>query len=86
MFLMDAPSELGLVGEKIDNGCLVVNLIPTDKDGKRNLSEDIDNGLIDEIEDPSDLLNGRFDFIVSVERAIIDENPCSDVYVEYSLQ
>jgi len=46
MFLMDSPSELGLVGEKIDDGLLIVNLIPTDKEGKRNLSEDIDEGLI----------------------------------------
>jgi hypothetical protein len=30
---MDCPSELALVGEKIDNGSLVVDLIPTDKVG-----------------------------------------------------
>ena len=85
MFLMDCASELTLVGERIDHGSLKVNLVPTDKNGVRNLSEDIDNDLIDEVTDPIQLLNGRFDFNVFIENALIEEYPCNDIYVEYSL-
>lgn len=86
MFMMDCYSELIIVGEKIDHGSMKVNLVPTDKNGVRNLSEDIDNDLIEEVNDPMELLNGRFDFIVFIESASIEEYPCNDVYVEYSLQ
>ena len=86
MFMMDCYSELIIVGERIDHGSLRVNLVPTDKTGVRNLSEDVDNDLIEEVGDPMELMGGRFDFNVFIESASIDEYPCHDVYVEYSLQ
>jgi hypothetical protein len=38
------------------------------------------------VEDPTDLLNSRFDFLVVIDNASIEENACRDCYVEYSLQ
>ena len=63
-----------------------VNLIPTDETGKRNLSHECDDGLIEEIEDPNQLLNKRLDFLVVIDNINIEENPSYDCYVEYSVQ
>ena len=63
---MDNPSELTLVGENFQSGTLMVNLIPTDETGTRNLSEDIEDGLEPAVKDPAELLEKRFDFRVII--------------------
>jgi hypothetical protein len=91
---MDNPTDIPLVGERINFGAITVNLIPTDATGKivnflikgtMNLSYDIDCGIIPECEDPTELLDKRFDFNIAIETVNIEENPCENCYVEYSL-
>ena len=66
-YIVDNPTEVKLVGEAGNCGVLNVNLVPTDKEGYINLSEEMDEN--DELNEPEDLLNKQLDFLVMIDYA-----------------
>ena len=60
-YLIDNPFEIILVGSSENTvGKLDVNIIPTDESGWRDPPEEIIT------DNPEDLINGRIDFVVTV--------------------
>lgn len=81
---MDYSCEVALVGEKGACGSLNVKVIPTDENGEKNLSAELEEKE-EYIDDPNELLGKRFDFNVFIQNGVLPENICTDVYAEYSL-
>jgi len=42
VYMLDNPADLAIIGENHQCGELKVDLIPTDEQGERNLSEEVD--------------------------------------------
>lgn len=63
-------------------GSLFLEIVPTDILGLKNLSFD-DNYLI---EDPSELLGRRLDFLLKIKEAIFPGNQYKDIYIEYEIK
>lgn len=78
-YLIDNPFEIILVGSSENTvGKLDVNIIPTDESGWRDPPEEIIT------DNPEDLINGRIDFVVTVNWAIeLPKTFCTDVFCEY---
>ncbi len=59
--------------------------MPTDEEGIKNISDQMDEDG-DLIDDPiQELLGRRLDFNVVIENAKLPNNFCTDTYIEYSL-
>jgi len=81
---MDTETDLTIVGDTGACGSLKVSLIPTDKEGIRNLSEEIEENETT-FDDPEDLLDKEYTIRLEIHEARVPENYNKDVYVEYSL-
>lgn len=66
-YVMDNPAEIKLIGEENSVGSLNTNLVPTDEEGIKNLSEQIEEE--DAYPVPEDLLGKRLDFFLMIEQA-----------------
>ena len=61
----------------------MVNLVPTDETGTRNLCEEMDE---EEVEfEPEELLDKPFHFLIMIERGVIPLH-FRDIYVEYTFR
>lgn len=81
--MFDNPGTLPIIGEDEHCGEMVVNMIPTDQTGTKNLCEVAED---EEVEfEPEDLLDKPFYFLIIIESAKIPLN-YEKVFIEYSLK
>lgn len=83
-YLLDNPIDLTIVGDSGQVGMLFVNLIPVDKFG--NEIEEDDEIFDEFVDDPTQLIGNRLDFIVTIGKANFTHENLIEPYVSYQLK
>lgn len=82
-YMFDNPASLPIIGEDEHCGELIVNLVPTDDTGTRNLCEEMDE---EEVEfEPEELIDKPLHYLIVVTSARIPTN-YKDIFVEYQIR
>ena len=80
--MFDNPTNLSIIGEDDQCGELVVNMVPTDETGAKNLCEEMDE---EEDFEPEYLLDNPFHFNMIIEEAKVPDN-FENIFVEYAIK
>ena len=84
-YFVDNQADISIMSLDGSIGQLSIELIPTDITATKNLAEF--NGLQGEfIEDPSELIGKRVDFMIKIDNAVFPGNQYKDVFVEYEVR
>lgn len=84
-YLVENQADASIFSLEGPIGSLSLELFPTNASGTKNLSEDLDDESA-YIEDPSQLLGRRLDYIIKIKEAVFPGSQFKEVFVEYEIK